>query len=305
MTENFPFRVLLYYRYVSIDDYRTMAQEHLNVCKELGLRGRIIIAPEGINGTVSGTIEQTDRYIAHMHADPRFADMWFKSDPVPDHVFKKMFVRARNEIVTLDWKESIDPNKATGQYLNPVEFHRMLQQDDVIVIDGRNDYEFEMGHFHNAIRPDVRSFKEFPEWIEQKLSDKKDRPILTYCTGGIRCEKLSGLMMKQGFKNVFQLHGGIDAYRKDPLVRGDLFEGQCYVFDDRIGVPVNQVNPTIVTHCKHCGVVTDRFANCAHLDCHTRFYVCADCEKKFRRSCSSACAAAEHHEWNGVNATSL
>ncbi|KAA2302120.1 hypothetical protein FY526_21480, partial [Clostridioides difficile] len=116
------------------------------------------------------------------------------------------------------------------------EFHEHLQRDDVIVIDGRNDYEYEIGHFRGAIRPDVESFREFPEWIRENLGDMKDKTIITYCTGGIRCEKLTGFMINEGFQDVAQLDGGIVTYGKDPEVQGHLFDGKCYVFDERISV---------------------------------------------------------------------
>ncbi|HER2167760.1 TPA: hypothetical protein VJS50_001748, partial [Streptococcus pyogenes] len=135
---------------------------------------------EGINGTVSGTPEQTEQYMKDMHANPLFSDMVFKIDDAPEHAFKKIFVRHKAELVTFRVDEELDPNVISGKRLSPKEFYEHLQQEDVIVIDGRNDYEYEIGHFRGAIRPDVESFREFPEWIRENLGDMKDKKIITY-----------------------------------------------------------------------------------------------------------------------------
>ncbi|MFC4767599.1 rhodanese-related sulfurtransferase [Effusibacillus consociatus] len=284
-----PYRVLLYYKYVRIEDPVEYAQQHLQFCKDLGLKGRILVAEEGINGTVSGTVEQTETYMEEIRKDPRFADMVFKIDEADGHAFKKMFVRPRKELVTFRLEEDIDPNQLTGKYLSPKEFYEALQDPDVIVLDGRNDYEYDIGHFRGAIRPEVESFREFPEWIRENLSQYKDKKILTYCTGGIRCEKLSGFLLKEGFKDVAQLHGGIVTYGKDPEVKGQLFDGKCYVFDERIAVPINQVEEVIVGKCHHCGVPAEKYINCAEDFCHLQHIVCPECEEKFQGYCSEEC----------------
>lgn len=224
MSEQQNYQILLYYKFVQIPDPEAFKDEHLQYCKDLGLKGRILIASEGINGTVSGTIEQTEQYMQDMHANPLFADMVFKIDPSEGHAFKKMFVRHREELVTFRVEDELDPNEISGKRLSPQEFFEHLQRDDVIVIDGRNDYEYDIGHFRNAIRPEVQSFREFPEWIRENLSEHKDKTILTYCTGGIRCEKLTGFMLKEGFKDVAQLEGGIVTYGKDPEVQGIIWQ---------------------------------------------------------------------------------
>ncbi|MBL7960276.1 rhodanese-related sulfurtransferase, partial [bacterium] len=179
------YRILLYYKFVKIENPDAFAKEHLDFCSSLNLLGRIIIAPEGINGTLSGTIPQTDAYIAMMRLDHRFADMKFKIDGSEHHVFKKLSVKARKEIVTFGL-DTIDPNDLTGKYIEPKEFYMAMQEPDAIIIDARNDYEYDMGHFQKAIRPNVEAFKEFPEWVRKNLSELKDKKILTYCTGGIR-----------------------------------------------------------------------------------------------------------------------
>jgi UPF0176 protein len=289
MKDEKPYRILLYYKFTPIDDHEQFAKEHLKLCKELDLRGRILVAPEGINGTVSGTIEQTNAYKEALQKDPRFADIQYKIDEADEHTFKKMFVRPRDEIVTFR-TDDVDPNEMTGKYLSPKEFYEHLQDDDVIVLDGRNDYEYDIGHFRNAIRPDVKTFKEFPEWIKNNLSQYKDKKIITYCTGGIRCEKLSGYMLKEGFEDVAQLHGGIVSYSKDPEVKGKLFDGKCYVFDERISVPINQTDEDVVVgKCHHCGQTEDRYINCANPWCNLQHVCCTECEEKHKRSCCKEC----------------
>lgn len=283
------YRILLYYKYVQIINIEQFAVDHRQLCNDIGLKGRIIVAEEGINGTVSGTYEQTDAYIHAMRMDARFADMEFKQDDYRQHAFKKMVVRIKPEIVRLKLEKDINPTEVTGKRLSPKEFHEQLPKDDVIVIDGRNDYEYEIGHFRNAIRPDVKAFREFPEWIRENLSEYKDKKILAYCTGGIRCEKLSGFLIQEGFRDVSQLHGGIVTYGKDPDVRGDLFDGKCYVFDERISVPVNQIDDVIVGQCHHCGKPEDRYINCSYLSCHDQHIVCEECEIEHSGYCSEEC----------------
>lgn len=291
------YRVLLYYKYVKIANPEDFAIFHLEYCKSLGLRGRILIAPEGINGTCSGTYEMTEKYMKYMNTVPYFKDMEYKIDDVEGHVFKKMHVRFKQELVTFRLEKDLDPNVISGVHLKPKEWLEKIQEEDVIILDGRTDYEFDLGHFKNAMRPPLKSFREFPEWVSSEFIQNKDKKILTYCTGGVRCEKLSGYLLDAGFKEVYQLDGGIIKYSKDPEVKGKLFEGKCYVFDERISVPVNFADEYTVTgKCLHCGKPTDRYVNCANLDCHKQHFECEECEEKWARSCSVECMKAKRHE---------
>lgn len=291
------YRILLFYKFVPIHGYALFAQHHHHVCWKLGVRGRILISPEGINGTLSGTVDQTECYINTLRMDERFTDMQFKIDETDRHVFDKLFVRVKDELVTLRAGEEGNPLQRTGQYLSPQEWYDAMQRDDVIILDGRTDYEYDIGHFKNAIRPAVKSFRDFPEWIRANLAASKDKTILTYCTGGVRCEKLTAFMLSEGFRNVAQLHGGIVTYGKDDAVKGKMWEGLCYVFDQRIAIPINhseQYHP--VSTCIHCGRPCDRYVNCANLDCHRQHFSCESCEKEMRRSCSTACKHSKRHE---------
>lgn len=291
------YRVLLYYKFVPIHGYALFAQHHFHLCWQLGLRGRILIAPEGINGTISGTQDQTECYITTLTMDERFSDLQWKIDTVDGHVFDKLFVRVKDELVTMRAGENGNPLKQTGAYLSPEEWYETMQRDDVLILDGRTDYEYDIGHFRNAIRPPVRSFRDFPGWIRQNLAAYKDKTILTYCTGGVRCEKLTAFMLSEGFQHVAQLHGGIVSYGNDETVQGKLWDGKCYVFDQRIAVPINHTEEyQPISTCIHCGNACDRYVNCANLDCHKQHFSCESCEQQYRRSCSTPCLTAARHE---------
>ncbi|WP_078410540.1 oxygen-dependent tRNA uridine(34) hydroxylase TrhO [Priestia abyssalis] len=284
-----PYRVLLYYMYVPIENPEEFAAQHLEFCKELGLKGRILVAKEGINGTVSGTIEQSDEYMKIMKEDPRFSEMVFKVDEADTHAFKKMHVRPRPELVTLQLEDDVNPNEVTGKYLSPKEFFEALQEEETIVIDARNDYEYDLGHFKGAIRPDIEAFRELPQWVRENKEMLEGKKILTYCTGGIRCEKFSGWLLKEGFEDVGQLHGGIVTYGKDPEVQGKLWNGQCYVFDERISVPVNQTEYVIVGKDYFTGEPCERYVNCANPECNKQILCSEENEHKYLRGCTHEC----------------
>lgn len=287
--EKSKYQVLLYYKYVYIEDPETFAAEHLKFCKKVGLKGRILVAEEGINGTVSGTVEQTQKYMDMMHADERFQDMMFKIDEHEGHAFKKMHVRPRKELVTLRLEDDIDPHELTGEYLEPKEFRAAMERDDVVILDARNDYEYDLGHFRGAIRPDIETFRELPEWVRENRDMFEGKKILTYCTGGIRCEKFSGWLVREGFEDVAQLHGGIAVYGKDPEVQGDLWDGRMYVFDERISVPVNQKEHVIVGKDFFDGKPCERYVNCANPECNRQMLCSEENEHKYLRGCSHEC----------------
>lgn len=291
-----PYRILLYYKFIPIHGYALFAQHHLHFCQQLGVKGRIIIAPEGINGTLSGTVKQTELYMDALKNDERFADIVFKIDEAEEHVFDKLFVRAKEELVTFHAGEKGNPLLRTGKYLSPRQWREMIQRDDVIILDGRTGYEYDLGHFKNALRPEVTSFREFPQWIRENFLHYKEKTILTYCTGGIRCEKLTAFLLSEGFTHVAQLHGGIVSYGKDETVKGAFWEGLCYVFDKRIAVPINHQEHVITGRCIYCGAPCERYVNCANLDCHKQHFQCELCERTTMRSCSNKCKTAPRRE---------
>ncbi|TVY01957.1 rhodanese-related sulfurtransferase [Cohnella terricola] len=285
------YRILLFYKYVPIPDPEALTAEHLQFCKELGILGRILIAEEGINGTLSGTIEQTDAYMAAMHAHPLFSDLLFKIEESDSHAFKKIFVRHKKELVTLRYDKKLNPNVDGGARLTPAQFYEKMQWDDVLILDGRSNYEYDLGHFRGAIKPDLETFREFPEWIRENLAEHKDKPILTYCTGGIRCEMLTAVLKNEGFDDVYQLDGGIVTYGQDPEVQGRGFDGNCYVFDERVSVRINRTDEhVLVGECHHCGQKTDRYINCTDDTCHLQYLCCEECEQEHHGYCSEECA---------------
>lgn len=287
MTENY--RVLLYYQYVPIEQGEVFAKQHLAFCNKIGIKGRILVGDEGINGTVSGTYEQTQAYIDGMHQDSRFKDMVFKEDPADGHAFKKMHVRYRKEIVSLDLEDDVNPLELTGAYLDPADFREAMLDENTVVIDARNDYEYDLGHFRGAIRPEIRSFRELPQWIRDNKEQFMEKRVLTYCTGGIRCEKFSGWLVREGFKDVGQLHGGIATYGKDPEVQGDLWDGQMYVFDERIAVPINRKEHVIVGKDWFDGTPCERYCNCANPYCNRQMLTSEENEHRYLGGCSHEC----------------
>ncbi|GCF93278.1 UPF0176 protein [Enterococcus florum] len=284
------YRVLLYYLYTPIEDPEAFAKEHLTFCASLDLRGRILVATEGINGTLSGTIEATERYMEQMRQDPRFKDIYFKFDESQGHAFKKLFVRPRKELVSLNLEDDIDPLKTTGEYLSPEAFRTALLDEETVVIDARNDYEYDLGHFRGAIRPEIHSFRELPAWIRENKERLMAKKIVTYCTGGIRCEKFSGWLIREGFEGVGQLHGGITAYGKDPETQGELWDGKMYVFDERISVEINQVDKQVIGKEWFDGSPCERYINCSNPECNRQMLVSEENEARYLGACSVECA---------------
>jgi len=277
--------ILLYYFYTKIEDPEAFRKEHQLFCIENNLLGRIIIASEGINGTISGLKDDCEKYMSHLHADPRFSKTEFKVEPHDTHAFQKLNVRVKDEIVHSGLKH-IDPNEKTGAYLEPPEFKKMKDEDNVVVVDVRSNYENNVGKFKNAIAFDIDNFRDFPDKVRE-LEKYKDKKVITYCTGGIKCEKASAYLIERGFKNVYQLHGGIIKYGLDE--GGEDFDGKCYVFDSRIVADVNSVNPSVISHCFICGTDCDRMVNCANPECNKHVSICEECAEAMEGACSEKC----------------
>lgn len=277
--------ILLYYCYTHIEDPEAFREEHHLFCLEKNLLGRIIIAEEGINGTVSGLKEDCEAYMAHLKQDERFQDIDFKIEMHDKHAFQKLHVRVKPEIVHSSLKD-LHPKNKTGIHLPPSEFKKMKDEEDVVILDVRSNYEHNVGKFKNAITLDIENFRDFPSKVEE-LKDLKKKKVITYCTGGIKCEKASAYLLEQGFENVYQLHGGIIKYGIEE--GGEDFEGKCYVFDNRIVADVNKVNPTVISRCYVCNQPSDRMVNCANFDCNAHIPMCEDCGWKMEGACSDAC----------------
>ena len=269
-----PYPVILFYKYVTIADPSALVETHRARCAELGLKGRVLIATEGINGTLAGPREGVDRYVAALRADERFADIEIKESPGDAQTFPKLAVKARPEIVALG-AGPLAPD--LDNHLSPAEWKRMLEEDpEIVVVDVRNRYESAAGKFANAIACDIEHFRELPDYME-RLSELKDRKVLMYCTGGIRCEKASALFRREGFSNVYQLHGGIVTYQEQ--FGNEHWLGECFVFDQRMTVRVEDAMVPI-GRCAHTGRSTNRFVNCLHDPCHVLFLLADETERE-------------------------
>ncbi len=196
--------ILLFYKFVNIENPEKFNKEHQEFCNLLGIKGKVLVAKEGINGSISGLDEQVEKYKTHLRSDDRFRDIEFKEEIGLQHPFEKMIVRVKHEIIKLNQKLDMDN---VGIHISPEDFLKMYEQNEnIIILDTRNDYESKVGKFKNAIIPQIKTFREFPGYIK-KSNLPKDKPIIMYCTGGIRCEKASAYMIKECFKDVKQLHG--------------------------------------------------------------------------------------------------
>lgn len=277
--------ILLYYCYTHIEDPEAFREQHHLYCLANDILGRVIIAHEGLNGTISGTEEACERYMQELKADQRFAHTDFKVEPHDGHAFQKLHVRVKPEIVHSGLTH-IKPQEKTGVHLEPADFKRIKDSEDVVLLDVRSNYEHQLGKFKNALTLDMENFRDFPDKVKE-LESLKDKKIITYCTGGIKCEKASAFLLEQGFENVYQLHGGIIKYGLE--AGGEDFEGKCYVFDNRIAVDVNQVNPVTVSVCYVCNTPCDRMINCANPVCNNHVAICEACGWQMDGACSVDC----------------
>ncbi len=284
-------RVLLYYKYVDVPDPATETDAHRALAKKLDLRGRILISSEGINGTCSGMEEAIAAYKQAMDAHPLFSNIVFKESESADHVFEKLFVRLRPEVVTLRQEVSA---KEAAPYITPDELHAELERgEDLVLIDMRNDYEAAIGKFRNAVTLTMHYFRNLPDYLPE-LEQYKHSRVVTYCTGGIRCERASALLRKHGFTDVRQLEGGIVTYcEKYP---DGYFDGSCFVFDKRMCVRFpGKLAPRIISHCQFCKQPTDHCRDCNNDACHDLFICCEACEAEHGGYCKAhpeCCGAA-------------
>lgn len=293
-----PYQVLLYYWFTEIADPEGFAREHRLLCEELSLRGRILIAAEGINGTVSGLSSDCEVYRSRLSGDPRFAGMEFKIDPAEGHAFRALHIRVRDEIITMGRELPGPVSATTAPHLDALAWREKMASPDTVLIDGRNAYESELGHFEGAICPPIQNFRELPDWLEENREQFAGKEILTYCTGGIRCEKLTSWMLANGFDRVYQLDGGIVKYGQDPTTAGEGFVGVNVVFDERVQVSAGERSVPL-TACRECGTASANYVNCANVECNLRMILCPTCEQTTARCCSDACRTAPRQRLKG------
>lgn len=284
------FHILLYYKYTPFDDPDQLCAAQKELCQKLDLKGRIIISSEGINGTVAGSNASIEAYIKETSSISGLEDMEWKRSTSPEQVFPKLRVVVRDEIVTLGiQKTGVDVSITnTAEYIEPAELNSMYENnEDFIIIDARNSYEHQIGKFVNAVIPAIDNFRDFPAFVKT-LEKYKQKKVVTYCTGGVRCEKASAYLREQGFSDIKQLHGGIHEYGKQ--TGGKFFEGEMFVFDKRLHVTVNEVNPSTVGICIYCQTSITRLTDCARPGCDELFVCCSSCEQKHHSMCSAACS---------------
>lgn len=270
-----PYQVLLFYKYTDIADPAVLAAHVRSLAEEFSLSGRVIVAEEGINATLEGLIADTESFATRFKADPRFADVQIKRSAGTGASFPKLSVKVRTEIVSTGFtREEADPRVATAPKMSPEELRAWYEAGrDFVVIDMRNNYEFDSGHFKNSIQPNISASRHLPLALE-KLEPVREQTVVTVCTGGIRCEKMSAYLMHKGFKDVRQLDGGIHSYmEKYP---GKDFLGTLYTFDQRKTMHF-QGDREVIGQCRLCGASSEDYADCAESSCHLHFIACSSC----------------------------
>jgi UPF0176 protein len=277
-------KIILYYLFVPVPDPETVREWQRELCARLGLRGRIIVAPHGINGTLGGSIDQVKAYVKAMNKHHLFKGIAYKWSDGGAGDFPRLSVKVRPELVTLAPDETFDVYKST-KGLSPKQWHTYMQEHpDVLVLDARNAYESDIGVFDakRLVAPKIAAFKEIKKTLETL---PKDKPILTYCTGDVRCEYLSAYMKHKGFSEVYHLDGGIVKYGQAYKDAGK-WKGKCFVFDKRMALAFSQEGADI-GHCSHCQEKTSRHVNCTEPSCHDLVLVCETCEAR----CGVYCTA--------------
>jgi predicted sulfurtransferase len=280
-------KILLFYKYVKLVNPKAISKWQRKLCDSLNLTGRILIGDEGINGTVGGQTNETDEYKKQMLAHELFADIDFKDSQGDASCFPRMQITVREEIVTMGKDKNEYSQKDGGIHLTPEETHELIssQPKNLVILDARNQFEAEIGKFTNAIIPDIHHFREFYDYIEKNADKFKDKQVLMYCTGGIRCERASTVVKKHtGAKKVFQMLGGIHRYT-EKYPQG-YFRGKNYVFDRRIAL---KVNDDILSSCMFCSQKCDEYTNCLNASCNKHFICCGSCKETFNNTCSKAC----------------
>tara|TARA_E500000178_G_scaffold104273_2_gene103890 strand:+ start:10962 stop:11882 length:921 start_codon:yes stop_codon:yes gene_type:complete len=243
--------VASFYKFARWNEFADYRGDLLDICLKNELVGTILIASEGINGSISGTQNGIDNVLKYIRTIDQFTDLNVKYSLAYGKTFRKMKVRLKKEIVSMG-KDNVAPDMLTGQLLNPNEWDNLLDQDDVLVIDTRNTYEHSIGSFKGATYPNTSSFREFPDWVDNFIDHNKDKKIAMYCTGGIRCEKASSYLLSKGYKNVYQLDGGILKYLEERPEDDSKWNGECFVFDYRVSLEhkLNKGNHEMCHACR-------------------------------------------------------
>ncbi|WP_444899068.1 rhodanese-related sulfurtransferase [Microbulbifer sp. VAAC004] len=229
------FVVCALYKFVTLEDFESLRTPLLDVMLENQVRGTLLLAREGINGTVAGSREGIDTILAYLKSDERLAELDYKESYTGEMPFLRSKVKLKREIVTMG-VEGIDPRRVVGTYVKPKDWNALISDPEVVVVDTRNDYEFQVGTFKDSLNPNTETFREFPQYVKDNLNPAKHKKVAMFCTGGIRCEKSTAYLKEQGFEEVYHLHGGILKYLEEVPKEESLWEGECFVFDERVTV---------------------------------------------------------------------
>jgi UPF0176 protein len=245
-----PIVVCALYKFVTLESFQTLRQPLLDVMDANQVRGTLLLAYEGINGTIAGSRNAIDKVLEWLRSDPRLTDIDHKESFTDNIPFNRAKVKLKKEIVTMG-VQGIDPKRIVGTYVNPKDWNALISDPDVILVDTRNDYEFKVGTFKNAINPNTVSFREFPRFVSENLHPEKHKKVAMFCTGGIRCEKSTAYLKEQGFDEVYHLKGGILKYLEEVPSEETLWEGECFVFDERVTVNLD-LNKGNYNQCNAC-----------------------------------------------------
>ena len=240
--------VATFYKFVHLPDYVELRSPLLSLCRAQNLRGTILLAQEGMNGTIAGARDAIETVLSTLRRDPRFADLTAKESETDSPMFDRMKVKLKKEIVTLGHPE-VDPTQQVGTYVKPQDWNALISDPEVTVIDVRNQFEVAIGSFEGAINPQTKSFRQFPDYAQTALDPTKQKKVAMFCTGGIRCEKASSYLLSQGFEQVYHLEGGILKYLEEVPADESLWQGECFVFDQRVA----DLNDGSYTMCQACG----------------------------------------------------
>lgn len=277
-------KILLYYKFTPVKDAELLKLWQKTLCDSLNLKGRVLVSPQGINGTVGGDINDLKEYIKKTKEFPGFKGTVFKWSEGGRDNFPRMSVKVKKELVAFESYDEIEIDEngvvGGGEHLKPEQVDELVKKygDDVVFFDGRNKYEAAVGRFKNTVVPETRTSRDFiPELESGKYDDLKDKKVVTYCTGGVRCELLSAMMKKRGFKDVYQIDGGIVKYG-EKFSDDSLWEGNLYVFDGRMGMNFSD-HAKVIGECVHCQGKTSNYENCAEPSCNDLILICEDCKK--------------------------
>ena len=230
--------VAAFYKFVDWDDFKGLKSPLEKVCSKAGTVGTILLAPEGINGTIAGTVQGVQTVLEFLWNDQRLIDLIPKYSTATGKTFKRMKIKIKKEIVSMG-KVEVKPARVTGTFVSSDAWNKVIADPDTVVVDARNYYEYAVGTFTNSIQPNTKSFREFPEWVDREfkpMMNKDTKKIAMFCTGGIRCEKASSYLLQEGFKEVLQLQGGIQKYLQEVKPEESFWQGECFVFDDRVSL---------------------------------------------------------------------